>query len=82
MIDQNLEVKRILNVTTVAKKDTSNKSVGITKREERAKNLSHQMLRGVASISEDGKILYGEATTVSKSRKRLYDVWVMDSGAT
>ncbi|KAH9769282.1 hypothetical protein KPL71_011940 [Citrus sinensis] len=36
----------------------------------------------VASTSDDGEILYSEATTVSEGRKRLYDVWLIDSGAT
>ena len=45
MVDQNLEVRKMLNATTVAKKGTSRKSVGTTRREERAKNMSHQMLR-------------------------------------
>ncbi|KAH9779098.1 Integrase catalytic domain-containing protein [Citrus sinensis] len=36
----------------------------------------------VASTSDDGKILYSEATTVSEGRKRLYDVWLIDSRAT
>ncbi|KAH9705857.1 hypothetical protein KPL70_012031 [Citrus sinensis] len=36
----------------------------------------------VASTSDDGEILYSEATTVSEGRKRLSDVWLIDSGAT
>ena len=36
----------------------------------------------VASTSDDGKILYSEVTTVSEGRKRLYDVWLIDSRAT
>ena len=47
MVDQNSEVKRMLNATTVARKGTSRKSVGVTRKKEREKNLSHQMLRGV-----------------------------------
>ena len=47
MVDQNPEVRRMLNATTVARKGTSRKSVGVTRREERAKNLRHQMLKGV-----------------------------------
>ncbi|KAK9180413.1 hypothetical protein WN943_029622 [Citrus x changshan-huyou] len=35
-----------------------------------------------ASTSDDGEILYSEETTVSKGRKRLSDVWLIDSGAT
>ncbi|KAK9181573.1 hypothetical protein WN944_024711 [Citrus x changshan-huyou] len=35
----------------------------------------------VASTSDDGKILYSEATTVSEGRKRLSNVWLIDSGA-
>ena len=47
MVDQNLEVRRMLNATTVARNGTSKKSVGVTRRKKRAKNLSHQMLRVV-----------------------------------
>ena len=47
MVDQNPEVRRMLNATTVARKGTSRKSVGVTRREKMAKNLSNQMLRGV-----------------------------------
>ncbi|KAH9745510.1 hypothetical protein KPL70_004098 [Citrus sinensis] len=36
----------------------------------------------VASTSDDGKILYSEATTVSEGKKGLTDVWPIDSGAT
>ncbi|KAH9784261.1 hypothetical protein KPL71_009581 [Citrus sinensis] len=36
----------------------------------------------VASTSDDGEILYSEATIVSEGRKRLSDVWLIDSGAT
>ncbi|KAH9671607.1 hypothetical protein KPL70_017434 [Citrus sinensis] len=36
----------------------------------------------VASTLDDGEILYSEAATVSEGRKRLYDVWLIDSGAT
>ncbi|KAH9699234.1 Integrase catalytic domain-containing protein [Citrus sinensis] len=36
----------------------------------------------VASTSDDGEILYSEATTISEGRKRLSDVWLIDSGAT
>ena len=47
MVDQNPKVRKILNATTVARNDMSKKSVRVTRREERAKSLSHQMLRGV-----------------------------------
>ena len=47
MVDPNPEVRRMLNATTVVRKDMSRKSIGVTRREKRAKNLSHQMLRGV-----------------------------------
>ena len=47
MVDQNLEVRRILNTTTVVRNDTSRKSVEVTRREKMAKNLSDQMLRVV-----------------------------------
>ena len=50
MVDQNPKVKKMLNATTVARNDTSRKSVGVTRREERAKSLSHQMLKGVWQI--------------------------------
>ncbi|KAH9669686.1 hypothetical protein KPL70_021889 [Citrus sinensis] len=36
----------------------------------------------VASTSDDGKILYSEAIIVSEGRKRLYDIWLIGSGAT
>uniref|UniRef100_A0A2N9GLP2 Gag-Pol polyprotein n=1 Tax=Fagus sylvatica TaxID=28930 RepID=A0A2N9GLP2_FAGSY len=36
----------------------------------------------VASTSDDGEILYSEATTVTEGRRRFADVWLMDSGAT
>ena len=36
----------------------------------------------VASTSDDGEILYSEATTIVEGRKRFTDVWLMDSGAT
>ena len=36
----------------------------------------------VASTSNDGKILYSESTTISEGRKRLSDIWLIDSGAT
>ena len=42
----------MLNATIVARKGTSKKSVGVTRREKRAKNLSHQMLRGVQQIPQ------------------------------
>ena len=38
--------------------------------------------RCVASTSNDAKILYSEVTTVSKGRKWLHDVWLLDSWAT
>ena len=47
MLYQNPEVRIMLNATIVARNDTSRKSVGVTRREERAKNLNHQMLKGV-----------------------------------
>ena len=52
MIDQNPEVRRMLNDTTMARKGTSRKSVGVTRREKRTKNLSHQMLRGVQQVPQ------------------------------
>ena len=33
----------------------------------------------VANTSDDGEIIYSETTTVSEGRKRLSDVWVIDS---
>ncbi|KAH9673800.1 hypothetical protein KPL70_018239 [Citrus sinensis] len=36
----------------------------------------------VASTLDDGEILYSEATTVSEGKKRLSDVWLINSGAT
>jgi len=36
----------------------------------------------VVSTSNDGEILYGEATISSKGDKQLTDVWIVDSGTT
>lgn len=36
----------------------------------------------VASTSDNGDILFSEATTVAEGRQKLTDVWIMDSGAT
>ena len=47
MVDQNPEVRRMLNAKTVARKGMSRKGVGVTRREKRAKKLSYQMLRVV-----------------------------------
>ena len=47
MVDQNLKVRRMLNAITVARNGTSKRSVEVTRREKRAKNLSYQMLRAV-----------------------------------
>ena len=47
MVGYNQEVRRMLNGTIVAKKGTSRKSVGVTRRKKRVKNLIHQMLKGV-----------------------------------
>ena len=52
------------------------------KRREGKDNESSNAQGCVASISDDGGIFYSEATTVSKCRKWLYDVWLIDSGAT
>ena len=38
--------------------------------------------RCVASTSDDGEIIYREATTGLEGRKRLSDVWLIYSGAT
>ncbi|KAH9714593.1 hypothetical protein KPL71_020713 [Citrus sinensis] len=45
-----------------------------------SQNLSRSKFR--TSTSDDGEILYSEATTVSEGKKRLSDVWLIDSGAT
>ena len=50
MVDQNPEVRRMLSATTVARNGTSRKSIGVTRREERTKNPSHQMLRDVQQV--------------------------------
>ena len=47
MVDQNLEVRRMLNATTVVRNDTSRNSIGVIRREDKVKNLNHQMLRVV-----------------------------------
>ena len=36
----------------------------------------------MASTSDDGEILYSEATTAVGGRKKFVDVWLLDSGAT
>ena len=50
IVDQNPQVRKMLNTTIVARKGTLRKSVGVTIREKRAKNMSHQMLKGVWQI--------------------------------
>ncbi|KAH9800564.1 hypothetical protein KPL71_000708 [Citrus sinensis] len=52
------------------------------KRREGKEPVSSNAQGCVASTSNDGKILYSEATTVSEGRKQLSDVWLIDSGAT
>ncbi|KAH9779421.1 hypothetical protein KPL71_007705 [Citrus sinensis] len=52
------------------------------KRKEGKKPESSNAQGCIASTSDDGEILYSEATIVSKGRKRLSDVWLIDSGAT
>ena len=46
-VDRNQEVRRMLNAKTVARKSMSRKSIGTTRREERVKIPSHQMLKGM-----------------------------------
>jgi len=36
----------------------------------------------IGNTLDDSEILYSEATTSSKGRRRLNDIWIMDSGAT
>ncbi|KAH9658914.1 retrovirus-related pol polyprotein from transposon TNT 1-94-like protein [Citrus sinensis] len=43
---------------------------------------NHGRSKSRTSTSDDGEILYIEATTVSECSKRLSDVWLIDSGAT
>ncbi|KAH9708912.1 retrovirus-related pol polyprotein from transposon TNT 1-94-like protein [Citrus sinensis] len=52
------------------------------KRREGKKPESSNAHGCVASTSDDGEILYSEATTVSEGRKQLSDVWLIDLGAT
>ncbi|KAH9714562.1 hypothetical protein KPL71_020696 [Citrus sinensis] len=52
------------------------------KRREGKESESSNAQGYVANTSDDGEILYSEATTVSEGRKRLYDVWIIDSGTT
>ncbi|KAH9681067.1 Integrase catalytic domain-containing protein [Citrus sinensis] len=52
------------------------------KRREGKEPESSNVQGCVASTSDDGEILYSEATTVSEGKKRLSDVWLIDSGAT
>ena len=49
------------------------------KRREGKDPESSNAQRCVASTSDDGEILYNGATTVSESRKRLSDVWLINS---
>ena len=52
------------------------------KRREGKEPASSNAQRCVASTSNDGEILYSEATTVSEGKKRLSGVCLIDSGAT
>ncbi|KAH9725713.1 hypothetical protein KPL70_007982 [Citrus sinensis] len=52
------------------------------KRKEGKETESSNAQGCVASTSDDGEILYSEATTVSEGRKRLSNVLLIDSGAT
>ena len=52
------------------------------KRREGKEHESSNAQGCVASTSNDGKILYSEATTISEGRKWLSDIWLIDSGAT
>jgi hypothetical protein len=36
----------------------------------------------IGNTLDDGEILYSEATISSKGRRRLNDIWIMDSGVT
>lgn len=58
--------------------------MGYLKKKEEAKGKGRESsAQGcVASTSDDGEILYSEATTATEGRRRFTDVWLMDSGAT
>ncbi|KAH9689170.1 Integrase catalytic domain-containing protein [Citrus sinensis] len=45
-------------------------------------DVAASVLNEETSTSDDGKIIYSEATTLSEGRKRLSDVWLIDLGAT
>ena len=82
MVDQNSEVRKILNATTMARKGTLRKNVGVIRREEGKEPEVSNAQGCVASTSDDGEILCSEATAVSKGKKWLSDIWLIDSGAT
>ena len=52
MVDRNHEVRRISNATTVVKEDTSNQSVGTTRRVEIKSLQSHQHLKDTLSARQ------------------------------
>ena len=52
------------------------------KKRESKKPKSSNAQGCVANTLDDDEILYNETTTVSKGRKRLSDVWLIDSRAT
>ena len=64
----------MLKATIVTRKGTSKKSIGKNKQSENNKVKSSNAQRCVASTSDDGEIIYREATTGLEGRKRLSDV--------
>ncbi|KAH9688940.1 Integrase catalytic domain-containing protein [Citrus sinensis] len=72
----------MLNATIVARKGVKKECWSNQKRREGKEPESSNTQGCVASTSDDGKILYSEATTVSEGRKQLSDVWLINSGAT
>ncbi|PON47980.1 hypothetical protein PanWU01x14_240690 [Parasponia andersonii] len=68
---------------TVARKSMSKGSVSNSRRMEisRGKNPESSNAQGnVANTSDDGEILYNEVAIVSKDRRQLTDVWLVDLG--
>ena len=69
MVDQNSEVRKILNATTMARKGTLRKNVGVIRREEGKEPEVSNAQGCVASTLDDDEILYSEATIVLEGRK-------------
>lgn len=65
----------------MTRKAMSRKIVGRGRMEERT--LKASTSQGcVASTSDDGEIIVSEAVISFDGKKKFYDKWIMDSGAT